>query len=299
MVDTQTGRFPTLAEPFYSIKHTVYRQQLASPRLAPIFALKPHTHSARLRSISDDTHPGLCCIMPSDPLFQPVWHALTTRQSALAVTHGQARRYPAAVAPFAALESASPEALEDLVPLLTPGESIYLLGERIPATSGLHHDGCVPCLQMVFPEQAPLPAPEPPLCPIEELSCAHASEMLSLIDLAYPGYFRSETCRMGRYWGARNARGTLIAMGGERFVLGPPGGPPWREISGLCRHPELADRGLGTAILLHILRQHREEGSRSWLHVTATNNRAVALYRRLGFETLRRIEAHRFQRVLS
>ena len=237
---------------------------------------------------------------PLDPLSSAAWHALTTSHSHLALNHGEALRYPSNIAPFAALAHNTPQALHDLFHLLAPAESIYLL-DPLPAPRPapyprLRHDGVVPCLQMLFPADLPPPLPNP--LPIHPLTCAHAPEMLALIAIAFPGFFRAETCRMGRYFGVRDPEdGTLLAMGGERLVLHPPGEPVWREISGLCVHPtRAAGRGLGAAILTHILTVHHAEGSRSWLHVAADNTRAIALYHRLGFQTLRRIDLHRLER---
>ncbi len=238
--------------------------------------------------------------MLTDPLAQATLLALTTAHKHLALTRGQALRYPADVAPFAALHGEpTPAALQDLTALLAPAESIYLIGERPPETSGLRWDGVIPCLQMVFPEDAPLPPEALPAPEIYPLTCKHSSEMLALINVAYPGFFRAQTCRMGRYWGIRDVDGTLIAMGGERLVLAMPGQGAWPEISGLCTDPSRPGKGLGTAILRHILAQHCAEGARSWLHVTSTNTRAVALYRRLGFQMARAVDVHRIQRTAS
>ena len=41
--------------------------------------------------------------LPADLFTDPVWHALTSQHSHLAVIEGDARRYPVNVAPFAAL----------------------------------------------------------------------------------------------------------------------------------------------------------------------------------------------------
>ena len=224
-----------------------------------------------------------------DPLPTIIWEALTTSHAHLAQTHRHARRYPGDIAPFAALEHPTPEALHDLATLLQPGETTHLLGPHPPAVPSLHWQAVVPCLQMVFPENAPLPTT--PSTAIDPLTCAHSPEMLDLIAVAYPGYFRSQTCRMGRYFGIRAPDGTLLAMGGERLIA-----HPWREISGLCTHPNHPGGGLGTAIIIHLLALHRAEGSRSWLWVVETNLRAIALYHRLGFETVHRSELHRLQR---
>lgn len=234
--------------------------------------------------------------MPQDPLADAIWQALQTSHRHLALRVGKASRYPAAVAPFAAVEDHSQNALNDLTGLLSPGESVYVMGHRPPDTPNLRCDGMVACLQMVFRDAAALPR-ESRSAEIEPLDCSRAAEMLDLINLAFPGYFRPETCRMGRYYGIRDPQGRLIAMGGERLVLTAPDQTSWPEVSGLCSHPDAAGRGLGTAIIRRILAVHRAEGSTSWLHVADTNHRAIDLYLRLGFQTLRRVELHRMKRV--
>lgn len=232
-----------------------------------------------------------------DPLADCLWQALETSHRELALRNGRARRYPAAVAPFAAIAEPSGSSLRDLAPLLHPGESVYLMGEHLPEIPALERDGMVACLQMVFPSHAPLP-PVPSGLSVESLDCRHAQEMLDLTGIAFPGYFRPETCRMGRYFGLRDPAGSLVAMGGERIVLATPQQGVWREISGLCSHPDQAGRRLGAAVLAHILSLHRSEGSVSWLHVVDNNARAIALYHRLGFRTLRRVELHRVRRII-
>src|SRR3979490_780211 len=63
---------------------------------------------------------------PMHPLDQPVWNALTTRQQALAEGGALARRYPAAVAPFAAMADSSPQSFAALGALMT-GSDVAVL----------------------------------------------------------------------------------------------------------------------------------------------------------------------------
>src|ERR1700744_3078948 len=63
---------------------------------------------------------------PADPLDYPVWTALTTRQSALAEGGALARRYPVAVAPFAALADMLAEGFAALGALLSPSDIAVL-----------------------------------------------------------------------------------------------------------------------------------------------------------------------------
>lgn len=112
--------------------------------------------------------------------------------------------------------------------------------------------------------------------------------MLELIAIAFPGLFRADTCRMGTYCGVRGAPGTalagrLVAMAGDRFCFRTAEGAEWREISGVCTHPDYAGQGLATRLLAARLHEHRAAGVRSFLHAAADNARAIGIYERLGF----------------
>ncbi len=228
--------------------------------------------------------------VPAAAFANPIWNALHTSHRHLALTAGLASKYPADVAPFAAVQENSPAAFAGLHSLMLPGETTHLTGPLPATVPELVYGGVLPCLQMHFPAGTPLPK-APGNAIIEPLTETHAAEMLALTDIAFPGLFRIRTCAMGRYFGIRDATGRLIAMGGERFVL-----HPIREISALCTHPDHRGRGYAALLLRHLLALHRSERSVSCLHVVTTNANAIQLYHRLGFETLREVDVHRLTR---
>jgi ribosomal protein S18 acetylase RimI-like enzyme len=51
------------------------------------------------------------------------------------------------------------------------------------------------------------------------------------------------------------------------------------------------------AVIGHLVRRHRREGLRSWLHVGAPNIRAIDLYTSLGFRRVRTVMLHRIVRA--
>ncbi|MDJ0847230.1 MAG: GNAT family N-acetyltransferase [Myxococcota bacterium] len=126
------------------------------------------------------------------------------------------------------------------------------------------------------------PAPE---LAVVELGPADVPEMLELTQLTEPGPFLTRTIEMGRYLGARR-EGRLVAMAGERLRL-----PGWTEVSAVCTHPNAQRQGLGAALTLHAAEAIRERGDRVFLHVLEVNENAIRLYRALGFEVRRRVEA--------
>jgi GNAT superfamily N-acetyltransferase len=236
--------------------------------------------------ISSDTTP------PDDPFANAIWNALHTTHQHLALTHHLALKYPADIAPFACLAENTTAALRDLHTLMAPNETTYILGDPPPSTDALLYRGSIPCLQMAFPGQSPLPAINAAL-PISPLTCADAPAMVALTDAAFPGFFRPRTCVMGSYFGIWDPShpGRLIAMAGERLVL-----HPHREISGVCTHPDHRGQGYAAALTAHVLHHQRSLHARSVLHVVSTNQAAISIYHRLGFQTLRDVHLHRLKR---
>ena len=228
-----------------------------------------------------------------DPFANGIWNALHTTHHHLALTHNRALKYPADIAPFACLAENTPAALADLHTLMAPNETTYVLGDDPPPpTDTLLYRGITPCLQMAYPENSPLPAIEPTLT-ISPLTCAHAPAMVTLTDAAFPGFFRLRTCVMGSYFGIWNPTDPtqLIAMAGERLILHPT-----REISGICTHPDHRGLGYAAALTAHVLHHQSSLQARSVLHVVSTNQTAINLYHRLGFQTLREVHLHRLKR---
>jgi len=225
--------------------------------------------------------------LPEALFSNPVWHALHGQHRHLAIVEGSACRYPADVSPFAAIAAPNGRALDELRLLLNPEESVWIVdcGRTVP---GLKVLDALDCVQMVLPAEV---EPPPQSGQVLALSAANAHEMVALTDAAFPGFFRSKTYRMGFYCGIR-VDGELVAMGGERLWL-----KGYPELSGICTHPAHRGKGLATDVISHLVRRHRRDGLRSWLHVGAPNTRAIELYTTLGFKRVRTLMLHRIVRA--
>jgi GNAT superfamily N-acetyltransferase len=218
--------------------------------------------------------------------LNPVWHALHGPHRALAIMEGAACRYPADVAPFAACGEPGDAAQRQLHSLLAVGESLWVADA--PTHPALRVDQELDCFQMVLPSDAPLPPPGDGVSP---LSGVEAAQMVALTDVAFPGFFRPASYKMGAYFGVR-VDGRLVAMAGERLRL--EGCP---ELSGICTHPDHRGKGLAAGLIGHLAQAHRREGLTSWLQVGASNSRAIELYERLGFKRLRNLMLRRISRT--
>lgn len=220
-------------------------------------------------------------LLPRHLFADPIGAALSTTHRHLAIGNEFARRYPLDVAPFATLDEPSQAAMAALRLLLAPGEAIWLFGADFPTISGLVLTDRMVCPQMALPDDVTPPSPS---VDIVELTEANAQEMVALTDLAFPGFFRQRTWRMGNYYGIRSPQGELIAMGGERMKL-----QLYAEVSAVCTHPDFRGRGYAEAIIWQVVHRQRRDGVRSFLHVGAANVKAIALYERLGFVKSREV----------
>jgi len=229
-----------------------------------------------------------------DQLADIIWSALTTGHQHLALVNGNVRKYPADVAPFAAFAEGLPthNAASGLHALMLPGEMCYIIANKsFIASKGLASEGSLLTVQMAWPEGLAIPEPELGAREIVPLTCDDAPEMMELIEIAFPGFFRERTCLMGPYSGIRDD-GKLIAMAGDRLVT-----DKLREVSGVCTHPNHTGKGLATQLILHKLSEHRERGYGSFLHAAASNVRAIPIYERLGFVHTRQFHLQRVRRT--
>jgi predicted acetyltransferase len=67
-------------------------------------------------------------------------------------------------------------------------------------------------------------------------------------------------------------------MAGERLRL-----TGFTEVSAVCTHPRFRGRGYGNALMSTVISGIMDRGEKPFLHVK-TDNPAIALYRKLGFQ---------------
>jgi predicted GNAT family acetyltransferase len=206
------------------------------------------------------------------PLDAPVWQALTTRQAALARGDRSARRIDPDYGLFAAVATHDPDSHAALAALVAPGETIGLFELAPPAAlPGFRRTLTACCMQMVAAD------PPPSATDALPLGDADAAEMIALAELTRPGPFFRHTHRFGGFLGMR-IDGRLAAMAGTRLAL-----PGYREVSGVCTHPDYRGRGLAAGLIAAVAGAIHAAGDTPFLTSYADNAGAIALYRRLGF----------------
>lgn len=212
-----------------------------------------------------------------DVLDNPIWNALTTEQVAFAERAGDAARFAPAVTALAGTRTPSVEAFAALATLFRPGETLGLFLDGPPALPpSLAVTDSDRLAQMIHDG----PAPEMP-GGFTTLGAADIPAMRALADVTRPGPFNARTSELGTFYGL-HAGGALVAMAGQRMRL-----PGLVEISAVCTDPAHLGHGHAARLMTAQLALIRGRGLGAFLHVRASNTRAIALYERLGFRTRR------------
>lgn len=217
--------------------------------------------------------------MMAAELDNPLWSSLQSQHRAIAQCHGEVARYPADFGPFLGVSSAQADVAKAFEALVDPGETVYLLGVAPAAPRGWMLEAHATLAQMTC--TAPIDAVDGPAA--IELTRAHRADVLALVALVYPHYFRPHTMDLGRYFGIYQD-GRLAAMIGERM-----GTEAYREISAVCTHPDFNGRGYARRLLALLSDDNLARGRTPFLHVSNENPRAKQLYERMGYRLRRQI----------
>jgi ribosomal protein S18 acetylase RimI-like enzyme len=222
------------------------------------------------------------------PLDRPIWNALTTRQQTLAEGGALARRYPPAIAPFAAMADMSAQSFAALGALMTGSDVVVLFTpDPVSAPAELKVLLAETGEQMIgTPAESSIGGAE-----IITLGAEDAAAMVELTKLTNPGPFTLRTQELGTFLGIR-IDGQLVAMAGERMKP-----VNYTEITAVCVHPNHRGRGYAQLLLGAVAKGITARGEIPVLHVFSHNHSAIALYRRQGMEIRRRLHVTVLQRV--
>lgn len=218
------------------------------------------------------------------PLNNPIWSALTSHQAHFAEICEYARRFPLEVTSLGGFSEPSPKGYDSLAALQSPGDAtgLFLETQTTPPSGWTIVDEA-PLLQMVWEgHRATAPAIASGSVPgwaseWIELTEQDVPEMVTLAGITKPGPFGGRTRELGTYIGIRREE-TLVAMAGERLRVSGHS-----EISAVCTLPEFAGQGFAARLMSVLIEKILNRGEIPFLHVRTTNERAIALYRRLGF----------------
>jgi len=215
-------------------------------------------------------------------LDNPIYNALGADLRQIVVTSGWARRFPGYIGPLAGIPDQTAESYADLQRLALDGQPVALFltePPKIPPgwtlVRGALMDQMI-CLQPSDYVQHPLQD-----ALMRQLTPDDAADMVALAKLTEPGPFHLRTIELGTFYGVFHGS-SLVAMAGQRLT---PSG--FVEVSAVCTHPDARGRGYAPLLMSTVMDEIIARGKTPMLHSLASNDAALAIYRKLGF-TFRR-----------
>lgn len=209
-------------------------------------------------------------------LANPVWEALTGRQSEHAIMGENVARYKPDTFFFSGIPDGTNEDMERLSELFKQGEMVGLMGFDVEAEPLFKRLGGVKAYQMIADE-----LPEYPEVDFVELTREDIPQMAELVKLTEPGPFAPNLLEIGRYIGVKTD-GNLVAMAGERIKV-----DGYVEVSIVCTHPDHRRKGYARGLSGEVMRKIFEDGDKPFLNVAEYNTSAFELYKSLGFRVNR------------
>ncbi|WP_303318017.1 GNAT family N-acetyltransferase [Flavivirga abyssicola] len=215
--------------------------------------------------------------IPETPLDNPVWFSLTDCHYDYAIDYGNVKFFQPDYGPFGAFinNEDTSLAIEKHAKLIT---DFFIVGDK--PKMPLHFKEPVEYigLQMIIYNKINYPITEA----IVELTESHYDDLIHLVKLVYPEYFKSKTNTLGRYYGIYKDK-KLVAVTGERMQTND-----FIEISAVITHPDYTGKGYAKQLITHTVEGILKKDKVPFLHVDQTNLGPIQLYKKLGFITRRK-----------
>lgn len=211
------------------------------------------------------------------PLDNPVWSTLVDTHANYCINYGNVKFFKPDYAPFGAFTN-----IEDTKNAIIQHAKIldefFIVGDKPLLPNGFKIKKYVG-LQMVAYNLIKQPISEN----IIQLNTIHHNDLLTLIKIAYPHFFKNKTDVLGRYFGIYKNK-QLVAITGERMQTNN-----FTEISAVVTHPEHTGNGYAKQLITHTAKKIIKSKKIPFLHVDENNVGPINLYKKLGFTERRKM----------
>ncbi|MCF7560211.1 GNAT family N-acetyltransferase [Sabulilitoribacter multivorans] len=220
-----------------------------------------------------------------DELDNPVWNALTDVHTNHAIDYGNVKFYHPEYAPFGAYinNQDTSEAIQKHAKLI---DTFFVVANEPKLPPNFKPAVKYVGLQMIIYNKINHPIEEQ----IIEINKTHYNQLIELVKLVYPEYFKPKTNSLGTYYGIfKNNK--LVAVTGERFQT-----KNFIEISAVITHPDHTGKGYAKQLITYTVDGIFKKNKIPFLHVDVTNTGPIALYKKMGFVVRRKLEFWKISR---
>lgn len=214
----------------------------------------------------------------SNKLDNPVWHSLSESQTGYAITYGDTLFYDPEYCPFGAALNTK-KSSNAIAQYSNLSANFFIVGQKPEIPAHLKIENELVCLQMII--WAPIDIPI--IDTFIKLEESHREDLMGLVKIVYPEYFKSKTATLGNYYGIYKDN-QLVALTGERMQMND-----FIEVSAVITHPNYLGKGYAKQLVAHTANTILNQNKTAFLHVYEKNFGAIKLYEKLGFETRRKI----------
>lgn len=211
-------------------------------------------------------------------LDNPVWNSLSETHAEFAIDYNGTQFYNPDYCPFGGFIK-SESTINAVNEYSALAKNFFIVGEKPEIADSLKIAKELVCLQMTIYNKIE----QPISAEIVKLTEKHNDELVELVNLVQPGYFKNKTTSLGNYFGIFKDN-QLVAITGERMKMNH-----FTEVSAIITHPDHTGKGYAKQLITHVVNRIFEENKTPYLHVLENNIGAIGLYEKLGFITRRKI----------
>ncbi len=216
--------------------------------------------------------------MDTNKLDNPVWFSLSETHRDSALEFDGIKFYKPEYCPFGGFIKMDQTA-QSIDEYARETSNFYVVGDEPEFNRSIILNKELICYQMVLDKEISIAISEN----IVELNTNQHDDLLNLVNLVQPGYFKNKTSELGNYYGIYKDR-QLVAVTGERMKMNA-----FTEVSAVVTHPHYTGRGFAKKLIAHTCHQIFLQNKMPYLHVAENNVGAINLYEKLGFKTRRKM----------